>query len=169
MRSGVIRELAADQELHRVLPASFKSERGTVNLYASVEDINNGQVSWRIDSSELTSDLMTAIEMKVAYRCRAIFGQIGSTGRYTQSLRTQHPDLPQCRIGILINVPKGFNDLLKYRKLIQTSQEQEVHLLFWKPVSRMCIETMLKLVESWQDACRKIVPFDKHHVHKVLL
>ena len=88
MRSGVIRELAANQELHRVLPASFKSERGTMNLYASVEDINNGQVTWRIDSSELTSDLMTSIEMKVAFRCRDIFGQVGSSGRYTQNKDT---------------------------------------------------------------------------------
>ena len=83
---------------------------------------------------------MTAVELKNTLVGSHIFGQVGDRGRYTISLTACHPELPQCRIGVLIDVPSGFEESLKYRRLIREAAEQHVHLLFWQPKSKYDVD-----------------------------
>ena len=80
LAEGAQRELSWNQQLHLVLPPSFKAEHPTLNLYfaQAEQDLN---IAWRIDSAEFTLDLVSLIEGKNCINCHDIFSQIGDQGR----------------------------------------------------------------------------------------
>ena len=161
LASGIAPELQVNKEFHIVMPSSFTSETPTLNLHMSAA-YQTGSIAWKLDSAEFTVDLVTAVELKNTFVGSHIFGQVGYRGRYTNSINACHPELPQCRIGVLINVPSGFGESLKYRRLIREAAEQHVHVLFWQPKSKSDVDGYISIIKGWQTSCRQQVPFAQH-------
>ena len=161
LANGVQPELAVNKEFHIAMPTTFKPEHPTLNLHISAED-QTTNLQWKLDSCEFTDDLVTAIELKNTIVCSLIFGQVGIRGRYTCSIEATHPNLTQCRVGVLLNVPLGFADSLKHARLVQEAALQHVHLLYWQPKSKSDVDGYVATIKGWQTSCRQQVPFAQH-------
>jgi hypothetical protein len=163
LAKGLQPELAVNKEFHIAMPTTFKPEHPTLNLHISAED-QTTNLQWKLDSSEFRDDLVTAIELKNTIVCPLIFGKVGIRGRYcnTCSIEATHPNLTQCRVGVLINVPLGFADSLKYTRLVKEAALQHVHLLYWQPKSKSDVDGYVATIKGWQTSCRQQVPFAQH-------
>jgi len=163
LADGKGRELSMNQQYHLLCPDSWSPEHPTLNLYYSDED-QDGRVAWRLDSAEFTIDLASLLEIKDCIVARDVFSQVGDNGRYTLSVRKAQPDLCQCRIAIIINVPTGFAGSTRHKNLSKRAAEQEVHLLYWQAQTEDELKGYMALILRWQTSCRQNVPFWKHDI-----
>jgi len=163
LAAGAVREIALNQQYHLLFPDSWSSEHPILNFYYS----NEGQdlsTAWRLDSAEFTPDLASLVEIKNCFVARDVFSQVGDRGRYTLTVQETHPDLRQCRIAIIINVPTGFIGSNKHNNLTKRATEQEVHLLYWQAQTEDELRGYIALIQRWQTSCRQNIPFCSHEL-----